>query len=345
VILAPLTLATLLLAAPAEPAGTEAAPAHALATSPSTTAASGRVVDRVAAVVNGEVVTLQELRDRAGEAWRRADQLGPGPERDMATRLALRRAYDVVLSEKLFHAQAVAQQLEVNDAQVDAAIEDIKKRNRFDDRQLDLLLAEQGMDRATFRAQILRELESMQLLSGRVRSRIKVSDEDLRNYYQSHQADYQGEMELRVRHIFLPLAEEAAQAEVERVTQLGERTRQRLLDGEDFATVAKEVSRGPGAEEGGDLGWLRRGTIQKQLEDVAFGLADGQVSKLARVGPGLHLFQVVERRHGGARTFEQAKDDIRDILTQEQTASYRDQYLAELKRDAVIELNLAELKD
>ena len=304
-----------------------------------------QLLDRVAATVNGEVITLQELQDRAGEAWRRADRLPPGAERDMSTRLALRRAYETVLTEKLFHAQVLAQQLEITDAQVDAAIEDIKKRNRFEDKQLDLLLAEQGLDRAGFRAQIRRELESMQLLGAKVRNRIKISDEDLRNYFQLHERDFQGEEELHVRHILLPLPEDAPAAEAQRVEALAGKVLQRLKTGEDFAALAREVSRGPGAEDGGDLGWLRRGTIQKALEEVAFPLKDGEVSRPVRLGPGLHLFKVLERRRGGGKTFEQAKEDIREILAQEQTASYREQYLAELRRDAVIELNLADLKD
>ena len=322
------------------------APTLALALAASAHAAEPRVtLDRVAATVNGEVITLNELQERAGEAWRRADKLEAGPERDMAVKLALRRAYDQVLAEKLFKAQAAVLQVEVTDQQVDSAIDDIKKRNRFDDKQLDQLLGEQGMDRAAFRAQIRRELESMQLLSSKVRARIKVSDEDLKNYYQTHLRDFEGEEELHVRHIFLPLPEDAPAAEVTRVTGLGERVLQRLKSGEDFAAVARDASRGPGAEDGGDLGWLRRGTIQKALEDVAFPLKDGEVSKPVRLGPGLHVFKVLERRRGGGKTYEQAKDEIREVLAQEQTASYREQYLSELKRDAVIELNLSELKD
>ena len=93
------------------------------------------------------------------------------------------------------------------------------------------------------------------------------------------------------------------------------------------------------------LGWLKRGQIQKELEAAFTDLADGQVSRLVRAGPGLHLFKVEGRRRAGGKTFEEAKEEIREILVQEQTGSYRDQYLAELKKDAVIELRLAELRD
>lgn len=301
------------------------------------------LLNRVAATVNGEVVTLRELQERAGGEWLRADQLPPGPGRDQAVQRLLRRAWELVVAERLFREQAVTLQLEVSDGQVDAAVEDIKKRNGFDDAQLDLALAGQGLDRKGFKAQVRRELESMQVLNYKVRSRVKVSDEDLKNYYQTHPTAFGGAEEVHVRHLFLPLAEGAAPAAQQAAQALGEALRRRLVAGEAFAAVAKDAGGAPG--DSGDLGWLKRGDVQKDLEDVYLPLADGEVSRPVRAGPGLHLFQLVERRRAGGKAFEEAKDEIRDLLVQEQTASYRDQYVAELKRDAVIDLRLPELKD
>jgi peptidyl-prolyl cis-trans isomerase SurA len=324
--------------APTYPGAATPAPAPGVSSVPK----EGRtVIDRVAAVLNGEVVTLRDLQERSGDDYRRAGALPAGAERDEATRRALRKAWDALLAERLFRAQAVTLQLEVSDAQVDGAVDDIKTRNHFDDTQLDLALAGQGLDRAGFRAQIRRELETMQVLNYRVRSKVKVTDEDVKNYYQTHPGAFGGEEELHVRHLQLPLATDAAPAQVEAARGQAERLQQRARAGEDFGTLAREVSKG----SDGDLGWLRRGQIQKQLEEAFIGLADGQVSEVVRAGPGLHLFKVVERRRAGGKSFDQAKEEIREILMQEQTASYRDQYLAELKRDAVVEVKMAELKD
>ncbi|HSN15899.1 MAG TPA: peptidylprolyl isomerase, partial [Anaeromyxobacteraceae bacterium] len=125
----------------------------------------------------------------------------------------------------------------------------------------------------------------------------------------------------------------------------GEKVLQRLATGEDFAKLARELSKGPGAEEGGDLGWLRRGVVQKPLEDAAFALKAGQVSGLVRAGPGLHVLKVEERRVGGARSFEQVKEELRERLSNEQLDTYRQQYIEELRRDAIVDVKLPELKD
>jgi peptidyl-prolyl cis-trans isomerase SurA len=331
-----LSLSLLLLAA--DPAAPAAAP-------PTPVATQRLVLNRVAATVNGEVVTQQELEQRAGEEWKRANAMPPGPERDRAVALVLRRSFEMVVAEKLFHAQAVSQQLEVTEEQVNAAIEDIKKRNNADDKQLDQMLTEQNMTRAVFRDQIRGQLESYNVLSAKVRSKVKLSDDDVKNYYQQHPGEFAGTEELHVRIIFVPLAESASADELSRAQAEGQLALKRLAGGEPFAEVAKGISKGPGAADGGDLGWLRRGTMQRSLEDVVFALKDGEVSKLVRAGPGLHLFKVEERRTGGGRTFDQAKDEIRDRLSMEQTQAYREQYLGELKRDAVLDIRLQELKD
>ncbi len=307
-------------------------------------ATAAEVVDRVAATVDGEVVTLSDLEERAGSEWERVQRLPSGKERDEARVAALRRALDSVVAEKLLARQAKELQLEVTDQQIDAAIQDIKTRNRFDDEKLDQALSEQGLDRKGFREQVRRELETYQVLQNKVRGRVKLSDDEVRNYYQTHPQEFGGEEEVKVRHIFLPLPEDAPKAEEERARAHGERTLQRLKTGEDFAKVAREVSKGPSAPEGGDLGWLRRGTIQKQLEDVAFALKDGQISGLVRAGPGLHVLKVEERRRGGGKTFEQASEDIRARLYEEQVGSYRQQYLDELRKGAHIEVKLPELR-
>lgn len=306
--------------------------------------ASGEVLDRVAATVNGDVVTLSDLEERAGPEWARVERMDPGPARDEARRTALKRSFDALLAEKLLAKQAEVLQLEVTDAQVDAAIADIKTRNHFDDAQFDRALADQGLDRAAFRGQVRRELETYQVLQYKVRGRVKLNDVDVRNYYQTHPQEFGGEEELKVRHIFLPLAENAPRSEEEKARAQGDRVLQRLRTGEDFEKVAREVSKGPSAAEGGDIGWLRRGTIQKQLEDAAFVLKDGQISQLVRAGPGLHILKVEARRSTGGKSFEEAKEEIRTRLYEEQVGSYRQAYIEELKKGALIEVKIPELK-
>lgn len=332
---APLILASLIAAGAPAAADAAAAPAPA---------GLRFTLNRVAATVNGDVITLRDLERLGGSALSEADLRPPGPERDRARAEALRAAFDLLVANKLFEQQVKKLDLAVSDAQVDAQIEAIKSQNEFDDAQLERALMAQGTTREAFRERIRGQLENFAVLQYKVGGRVKVTDQELENYYRSHPQEFEGEQEIHVRHIFLPLAENAPAAEVKRVQDDGTRILQRLRSGEDFAQVAKQVSRGPSAEAGGDLGWLKRGTIQKQLEDAAFALKEGQFSGLVRAGNGVHILRVDERRKAASRSFADVKETIRDRLVNEQADKYREQYVAELRREASIETRIPELK-
>jgi peptidyl-prolyl cis-trans isomerase SurA len=306
---------------------------------------SPRVVDRVAAVVNGEVVTMLELEDRAAGDLRRA-AAEPAVERERARVRALKLALDGAISERLLDGQAAALGVEVTDQEIDAVVEDVKRRNGLDDARLDEALAAQGIaDRAAYRKSVRSDLETWKVLQLKVRSRVKVTDEDVKNYWQTHPQEFQSGEEIRVRHIFLSLAHDAPAADVERTRARAEKVRARLRAGEDFAKVAREVSQGPSAAEGGELGWLKRGTVQPEVEKVAFALRPGEVSEPVRTRAGYQILRVEERRGGGARPLEEVKDEIRDRLMNEQIETYRNQFVTELRKDALVEVKLPELRD
>ncbi len=300
-------------------------------------AAAPPVVDRVAAIVNGEVITLSDLVQRAGPDGRSDDR--------KARAKALKDAFDLLVAEKLFAAQATALGVEVSDQVVDASIDDFKRRNKIDDTMLDELLQREGMTREQLRQRFRRDLEAGQIMRLKVSSRVKVTDEDVRNYYQTHARLFGGDDELKVRHIFLPLSAGAGPDEDARVQAEGRKVLARLASGEDFADLARKVSKGPSAPDGGDLGWLKRGTLAPELDRAAFALQPGKISGLVKARNGYHILKVDDRRVGGAKTFDEVKEEIRDRLTNEQVESFRNQYVADLRRDALIEIRMPELKD
>lgn len=300
-------------------------------------AAPAQVVDRVAAIVNGDVITLSELAQRAGPDYRQDDA--------KARAKALKAAFDLMVAEKLFAAQATALGVDVSDQVVDASIDDFKRRNKIDDAMLDDLLRREGMTRDGLRQRFRRDLEAGQIMRLKVSSRVKVTDEDVRNYYQTNAKLFGGEDELKVRHIFIPLAAGATPADEAKVRAQGEKILARVAAGQDFAALAREVSKGPSASEGGDLGWLRRGTLAPELDRAVFALQVGRTSGLVKTRTGYHVLKVDERRVGGAKTFDEVKEEIRDRLTNEQVDTFRSQYVADLRREALIEIKISELKD
>jgi peptidyl-prolyl cis-trans isomerase SurA len=329
------------------PAPDNSLPAPPPGAKPDTTpipAGPGRVLNRVAAIVNGDIVTLGDLEERAGFELRSAEA-APASDRERLRVRALRGALETIVADKLFAAQASQLGVEISDAEVDQTIDEIKRRNNLDDARLDAALAEQGMDRAAYRKALKRDLETARIISLRVRSRVKVTDEDVKNYWQTHQNEFRSGEEVKVRHLFVALTPGASAAEAEGARARAEKALARVRAGADFATVAREMSQAPSASEGGDLGWLKRGTVQPEIEKVALALQPGQVSDLVRTRTGFQILKVEDRRGGTVRPFDEVREEIRDRLANDQVETYRQQYVAELKKDAVIDVRMPELKD
>src|SRR6476659_7857156 len=130
-----------------------------------------------------------------------------------------------------------------------------------------------------------------------------VPDEEAKKIYDAKVAGMKPEEEVHARHILV-----ATEAEAKEV-------KERILKGEDFATVAKEKSKDPSAE-GGDLGFFTRGQMLKPFEDAAFALDVGQVSAPVQTQFGWHIIKVEEKRDQKLPTFDQVKEAIKAQLVQ-----------------------------
>jgi peptidyl-prolyl cis-trans isomerase SurA len=316
----------------------------ALLAAPASQATDRRPVDRVAAIVNGDVITLSELTERSGSEYRRAAEMPPGPAREQARARALRTAFDSVLAERLVENEVKSVGIDVTEAQVDTAIEDVKKRNNLSDDMLKQALAAEGLTVAAYRARLRKDFENHLLIAAKVQNRVKVTDDDIKGYYQSHLSEFAGDEQVKLRLILLQVAAGAPPADDARVKATGETVLARLAAGEDFADLAKQVSQGPGASSGGDLGWVKKGTMPIELERVAFALTAGQNSGLVRAKTGWIILKADDRRTAKAPPIEDVRERIRDKLGAQQAELYRKQYIEELKREAIIELKIPELE-
>jgi peptidyl-prolyl cis-trans isomerase C len=129
------------------------------------------------------------------------------------------------------------------------------------------------------------------------------SDENLHKVYDEAAKAQPPETEIHARHILVP-TEAEAQAALKRVK-----------DGEDFAKVAKEVSKDPGSE-GGDLGWFTKDRMVPEFAEAAFKLQDGQISDPVKSQFGWHIIQVEGHRQKSFPPFDEVKGQIVKYVVQ-----------------------------
>jgi peptidyl-prolyl cis-trans isomerase SurA len=299
------------------------------------------LVDRVAAVVNRDIIALSEVEARAAPDLQKIATEPDPSRRATARKEALKRALDGLIGEKLMESQLRELNIDVPDAEVDLAIDDVKKQNNIDGAQFEQLLGTEGYTMATYRAFMKKHLARLKLVNLKVRSKVKVSDEDLKAEYLRAAKMETEDSEVHARHLLVSVSPKATPDQVEAARKKAvDLMQEAKRPGVDFATLAKKKSEGPSAADGGDLGFFRRGVMVPEFERAAFTLPLGGVSEPIRTKFGWHVIKVEERRALQAKSFEETKDQLRERLLRGQLEKYTDQYIQELRAQAVVEEKL-----
>ncbi|WP_186297640.1 SurA N-terminal domain-containing protein [Sedimenticola selenatireducens] len=140
---------------------------------------------------------------------------------------------------------------------------------------------------------------------------LKADDEALQAYYDQNQSQYRTAEERRASHILIPLEEGADEATAQKAEADANAALLRVKSGEDFADLAKALSKDPGsAEEGGDLGYFEAGVMESTFDESVFSLAVGEVSNLVRTPFGFHIIKLTDIRESTGKSFEDVRQEI-----------------------------------
>lgn len=165
-----------------------------------------------------------------------------------------------------------------------------------------------GLDRDDEVRRRMRRAEEQELQQALLSREVggKVTEDALRARYEQESARRQGEPEVRARHVLAPTEAAAREAMAE------------IARGADFAEVAKRRSTGPGAQQGGDLGFFKKGDMVPEFAEAAFALQPGQTSAAPVRSPfGWHVIKVEERRASAGPSFEDAKPQLQRQMLEE----------------------------
>lgn len=276
------------------------------------------VLNRIVATVDDEPITLHEVRNFATGSDGQRNMMVP---QEALAKMSDKEILDVLIMNKLVSKEVETQGLKAKEEDITSYIDRIKAQSNLTDEQMKEALAKQGFTMESYRKQVAEEIERAMLINREIGSRVNVTPQDIERYHKEHGDSSNGsdssseesitvssEEQVHVRHIFLPLSPAASPEEEKEALQQIEDIRKRTLAGEDFAALAIAHSRGPGADQGGDLGFFKRGQMAKEIDDVAFSLKPGEVSQPFRNNAGVHLIKVEERTAPAAASSDSASE-------------------------------------
>lgn len=213
----------------------------------------------------------------------------------------------------------------VSQAEFQKHLNDVK--NGYTERQFEEILLRNAGDPAAwlkrFREQIIIE-KVIRSVTGDVPP---PHEKEMKAYFESNPGRYKVPERVRFRQIFCRSRKKA--------TEL----RERIDKGEDPAELARKYSEGPEAENGGEVGWIAKGTLDETLDKVLFKMAPGDISAVTKGVSGYHIFQVISREPAGFRVFSEVMGDIERALTEKKRASFYRKWLENLRTDIRVTIN------
>ncbi len=297
-------------------------------------ARADRVADGIAAQVGSDVVLMSEVEQVVAP-------LEPQARAQGATDADLARLRDDLLDrliERRILAQAAKRaELDATPAEVDDAIKSIAAENKFTLEELQANVEKEGLSFVAYRERIRAEIIQMKVMNGMVRSRVHVEENEIREMYDekySKLPDGGGE-EVHLRQVLVTAGGDTKRTEAQACERV-KASLTKIRGGTPFEQEAARVSE-VNPERGGDMGWVAMQVIAPSVSAVVAALAPGEISDVVRQGTACSVIQLVERRAFEKKPWEQARDDIREVLLQQKMGEEYDRFIKKMRAQTYVQ--------
>jgi len=290
---------------------------------------AAEVVDRIVAEVNDDIITMSELQQvtKSIEA-----QSGVKPTAGQSKQIQ-RQMLDTLIDRKLGKAEAKRRGITVSDKEVNEALDHFKQRNNIpSDEALAKALANEGLSFKEFKQQIKDQIIQDRLISLTVGSKIMISDAEVRKVYEERFKT--GGTQLHLRSVRIPYPPGATDAQREEIKGKAETLLKEVKQGGSFTEAARKLSL-----DVTDLGFVSLSDLDPRLAEFLGKLQPKEVAPV-ETPQGWQLVQLVGRRSGEARPFEEVAPEIRRILMQQEMQKQFGEWVKTLRNKAHIKIML-----
>lgn len=293
------------------------------------------VVDRIVAVVNADIVTLYDL-NRAFKPYEdNIKALKYPPEKERQTLFQVRSdVLNQLIDSQLADQQVKRYQISVSQKEIDTTIERLKQARSFTDEQLREGLAAQGMTMEEYRKEIESQILRTKLVNREVKSKIVITPEDIKAYYERHREKYAGDIKYYLWNIFTKASE------YEKDTALKEMraVEAKLKAGTSFEALVKQLNESGSPAKGTDLGLYRRDELSAQLQKVVENMKAGEYSPVLDTNFGFQIIYVQKIEETSPKPLAELESDIKRILYNEYVDNRYQEWLEDLRARSYIKV-------
>ncbi|WP_263419234.1 peptidylprolyl isomerase [Terriglobus albidus] len=225
------------------------------------------------------------------------------------------------------------------DAEVVRRLDEIRKQNHFDSMEaLEKAARDQGVSFEDFKASIRNNIITGEVVRNEVGRKLQMTHADEVRYYNAHKNEFTQPEQIHLSEILIPTPATPTDSDIAAAQKKADDVVAQLAGGAKFEDLAKTVSGGPTAAQGGDLGMFKRGALAQVLEDKTFVLKAGENTAPIRTRQGFVILKVTEHIPAGVPPLEQIEPQVQEAMYSEQMNPALRAYLTKLREDAYIDL-------
>jgi len=294
------------------------------------------IIDRIAAIVNDRVITLSELNDFQVTRQRSIEEK---EARKLSKEELRQRVLDELIDDALFEQALEEAKIEVTDDDLARAINNILKQNQISLPLLQEELKRKGIGYEQYKKQIRLEIRKLKFMNQVIGPQVKISDQDLRDYYQQHQEKFRGVHEAHIAQIFLPVEGITSQEQFDTLVKQAYSLSQDASKTKNaFAQLAKKHSKDAYAEKGGDLGMVNLKSLAPEISRAVHMLQVGEVSRPIVTEKAIFIVKLIALPTLSSADFERLREEIYDVLYEERIQEALNNYLSQQRHKAFIDI-------
>lgn len=302
--------------------------------------------NRIVAIVNTDVITAADVAQAMAPLYGQYQALYSPEELPAKMDEAQRQIINLLVEERVMLQEAQApRQIEVAKGRwmtpppITVGEEDVAdavaqaKRQFASEEEFQAVLAQHGMVLEDLEKRYRDQITIQRLVDREVRYRLVIAPSEVSAYYQQHMDEYRQPEAARVSNILIRVSGAVGDAQAKATIH---DLQMAIVSGADFAELARKHSEGPNAKDGGAMGWVTRGQLMPELEEVIFSTDPGQLAPVVKSSLGYHLFRVEERRPPRTAPLADVSKAIQEILARGQFRQRYEAWIAKLKERAYI---------
>ncbi len=302
---------------------------------------NARVIDRIVAVVNDDIITLTELNKAVSPYVDRINSAGYSSEKKKEILYKIKKdMLDRMIDKMLTDQEIKRLHITVTDQEVDNAIERLKQSQSMTQEDLEKALKQNGLTLKEYRERMRREILRPKLINYEIKSKVIVTDQDIKKYYNEHKQKFSGVNKYHLCNICLPVDANASDEIKAEKYKKAEKIKKMLDQGKNFNDLAKKYSEVPNAADGGDLGTFEMGALSGKIRNAVSGLKPGKYTDVILTDQGYQIFYLEDVKTENGKTLDEISTQISKKLYKEKAEKKFKSWLESLKEKSHIKIML-----